>query len=162
MTGGLYGLYLQHEWHILPNVTVNHGARFDVADEYSHENQVSPCVHVVRQPTATTTMQPGCARTLIPPPFDLAGGNTVSRFNGGGLRAEGRVANGRALAGYHTINIAALQSFRSGPWRGTQLHPQVINLLDRDHEIRDGTGIGVGVSRYGRRRTIPGGIAERF
>ena len=55
-----------------------------------------------------------------------------------------------------------MQSFKSGPLRGTQLRLDVINLLDRDYEIRDGTGIGVGAPQYGLRRTILGGIAERF
>ncbi len=315
-TGGLYGLYLQDEWHILPHVTVNYGARFDVVDEYTHENQVSPRVNVVWQPSTTTTVHAGYSRYFIPPPFELVGGNTVSLFDGtsaaaevtqdstvkaerdnyydggisqvlvrglqvgfdayykqarnlidegqfgapiilsafnyargevhgyelnttydrgplslyanlswsraigkdivssqfdfsaadlayisnrwihldhderwagsggaaytlfhrtdtparlsadlivgSGLRADGTVPNGRALPGYYTINIAAVQSFKSGPLRGTQLRLDVINLLDRDYEIRDGTGIGVGAPQYGLRRTILGGIAERF
>ena len=315
-TGGLYGLYLQDEWHILPHVTVNYGARFDVVDEYTHENQVSPRVNVVWQPTATTTVHAGYSRYFIPPPFELVGGNTVSLFDGtsaaaevtqdstvkaerdnyydggitqllirglqvgfdayykqarnlidegqfgapiilsafnyargevhgyelnttfdrgplslyanlswsraigkdivssqfdfsaddlayisdrwihldhderwtgsggaaytlfhrtdtparlsadlivgSGLRADGTVPNGRALPGYYTVNIAAVQSFKSGPLRGTQLRLDVINLLDRDYQIRDGTGIGVGAPQYALRRTILGGIAERF
>ena len=315
-TGGLYGLYLQDEWRILPRVTVNYGARFDVVDEYTHENQVSPRVNVVWQATLSTTAHAGYSRYFIPPPFELVGGNTVSLFNGtsaaaevtqdstvkaerddyydggvtqvlirglqvgfdayykqarnlidegqfgapiilsafnyargevhgyelnstfdrgplslyanlawsraigkdivssqfdfssgdlayianrwihldhderwtgsggaaytlfqrtdlparlsadlivgSGLRADGSVPNGRALPGYYTIDIAAVQSFKSGPLRGTQLRLDVINLLDRDYEIRDGTGIGVGAPQYGLRRTILGGIAARF
>ena len=34
---------------ILPRVTLNYGARFDVVDEFTHENQLSPRVNVVWQ-----------------------------------------------------------------------------------------------------------------
>lgn len=315
-TGGLYGLYLQDEWHILRHVTLNYGARFDVVDEYTHENQVSPRINVVWQPTRMTTLHAGYSRYFIPPPFELVGGNTVTLFNntsaaagvtqdntvkaerdnyydagvtqvllpglqagfdayykqarnlidegqfgapiilsafnyargevhgyefnttydqgpislyanvawsraigkdiissqfdfsaddlayisnrwvhldhderwtgsggaaytlfhrtdrpirlsadlivGSGLRADGTVPNGRALPGYYTINLSLVQRVNSGMLRGLQLRIDVINLLDRAYEIRDGTGIGVGAPQYGLRRTILGGLAERF
>lgn len=39
-TGGLYGIYLQEECKILPTVTVNYGARFDVVDQFTRRTQV--------------------------------------------------------------------------------------------------------------------------
>ena len=80
-TGGLYGVYLQDEWHILPHVTLNYGTRFDVVDEYTHENQLSPRVNVVWQPTPTTTIHAGYSRYFIPPPFELVGGKDLALFN---------------------------------------------------------------------------------
>ncbi len=315
-TGGLYGLYAQDEWHILPHVTLNYGARFDVVDEYTHENQVSPRVNVVWQPTGTTTVHAGYSRYFIPPPFELVAGKDIALFNGtsgaaavtedsivkaerdnyydggisqvilpglklsfdayykeaenlidegqfgapiilsafnyahadvhgyelgatfdrgplslyanvalsravgkdivssqfnfsadelsyisqhfiyldhnqtwsgsggaaytafhrtdyparlsadlivgSGLRADGTIPNGQALPGYYTINLAAAQTFKTGPLRSTQLRLDVINLLDRVYEIRNGTGVGVGAPQFGLRRTILVGIAERF
>ena len=315
-TGGLYGVYVQDEWHILPHVTLNYGTRFDVVDEYTHENQLSPRVNVVWQPTSTTTIHAGYSRYFIPPPFELVGGKDLALFNatsaaapvtqdsivrserdntydagisqvvltglqvgfdgyykeaqnlidegqfgapiilsafnyahgdvhgfeanvtydhgplslygnvavsravgrdivsaqfnfsadelayisrhfiyldhnqtwtgsggaaytvfsrtghparlsadlivGSGLRADGTIPNGRALPGYCTINLAAEQTFRSGALRGTQIRLDVINLLDRVYEIRDGTGVGVGAPQFGLRRTLLAGIAERF
>ncbi len=315
-TGGLYGVYVQDEWRILPSVTLNYGARFDVVDEYTHENQFSPRVNVVWQPTRSTTVHAGYSRYFVPPPFELVGGRDIALFNGtsgaaevtqdsivraerdnyydaglsqivlpglqvsfdayykeaenlidegqfgapiilsafnyahgedqgyelsatydrgplslyanvarsravgkdivsaqfnfsaadlsyisqhfiyldhnqtysgsggaaytlfrktgyparlsadlvvgSGLRADGDVPNGRALPGYATINLAAVQTFKTGPLRGTQLRLDVINLLDRVYEIRDGTGVGVGAPQFGLRRTILVGIAERF
>ena len=58
----LYGLYLQDEWRILPRLTVNYGARFDVVDEYDHENQISPRINVVWKPTDSTTLHAGYSR----------------------------------------------------------------------------------------------------
>ena len=81
-TGGLYGLYVQDEWRILPRVTINYGVRFDLVDEYTHEHQVSPRVNIVWRPTSTTTVHGGYSRYFIPPPFELVGGKDVSLFNG--------------------------------------------------------------------------------
>ena len=33
--GGLYGIYVQDEWRILPTVTINSGLRFDGVNEYT-------------------------------------------------------------------------------------------------------------------------------
>ncbi len=81
---------------------------------------------------------------------------------GSGLRADGDVPNGRALPAYYTVNLSAVQTVDIGAGRGTQLRLDVINLLDRTYEIRDGTGVGVGAPQYGLRRTILGGLLQRF
>ncbi len=80
-TGGLYGVYVQDEWHILPAVTINYGARFDLVDQYTHESQVSPRVNVVWQATPTTTIHGGYSRYFTPPPFELVGANTLGQFS---------------------------------------------------------------------------------
>ena len=49
--GGLYGIYVQDEWRILPKLTINFGARFDIVDQFTHESQVSPRINVVWKPT---------------------------------------------------------------------------------------------------------------
>ena len=59
MTGGLYGIYIQDEWRILPKLTINYGARFDVVNEFTNENQLSPRVNLVWKPTSTTTFTAG-------------------------------------------------------------------------------------------------------
>lgn len=79
-TGWLYGLYLQDEWKIVPTVTVNVGARFDLIDAYTHEDQVSPRLNVVWQPTDTTTLKAGYARYLTPPPFELLAPTSIALF----------------------------------------------------------------------------------
>ena len=86
---------------------------------------------------------------------------------GSGLRADyssanGDVPNGRALPGYYTVNFSAVQTIKTGYIGQTQLRLDVINLLDRKYEIRDGTGVGVGAPQFGLRRTILAGIAQRF
>jgi TonB dependent receptor len=70
-TGWLYGLYLQDEWKPFANLTVNFGARFDLVDEFTHEQQLSPRINVVWEPVTGTTLHAGYARYFTPPPFEL-------------------------------------------------------------------------------------------
>jgi outer membrane receptor protein involved in Fe transport len=79
-TGWLYGIYLQDEWKLLPTVTVNFGARFDLVDEYTHETQLSPRLNVVWQPNPATRIHAGYARYFTPPPFELVSAPTLALF----------------------------------------------------------------------------------
>jgi outer membrane receptor protein involved in Fe transport len=81
---------------------------------------------------------------------------------GSGLRADGTVPNGQALPGYYTFNLSAVQTLNTGYLRGIQLRLDVINLLDRQYELRDGTGVGVGAPQFGLRRTILAGLTQKF
>ena len=81
-TGGLYGVYLQDEWRALENLTVNFGGRFDVIDQYTHENQASPRINAVWQATASTVAHAGFAQYFQAPPFELVGASTVGLFAG--------------------------------------------------------------------------------
>ncbi len=80
--GGLYGVYVQDEWRILPTVTINSGLRFDGVDQLTNETQLSPRLNVVWKPTATTTLHAGFARYFAPPPFELVGSSTLAKFAG--------------------------------------------------------------------------------
>jgi outer membrane receptor protein involved in Fe transport len=79
-TGWLYGMYLQEEWRVVPTVTLNFGTRFDVADQFTHENQISPRVNIVWQPTDETTLHAGYSRYFTPPPFELVSSPTIALF----------------------------------------------------------------------------------
>ncbi|HVJ51741.1 MAG TPA: TonB-dependent receptor [Aliidongia sp.] len=79
-TSWTYSVYLQDEWKLLDSLTVNYGGRFDLVDAFTHENQVSPRLNLVWKPTDTTTVHAGYARYFTPPPFELVGGETVTKF----------------------------------------------------------------------------------
>ncbi len=79
-TGWLYGVYLQDEWRILSNLTVNYGARFDIIDEFTHAHQLSPRINIVWLPWENTTLHAGYARYLTPPPFELVGATDIALF----------------------------------------------------------------------------------
>jgi len=79
-TAWTYSVYLQDEWKLFDQLTVNYGGRFDLVDAFTHENQLSPRINLVWTPTDTTTVHAGYARYFTPPPFELVGGETVAKF----------------------------------------------------------------------------------
>jgi outer membrane receptor protein involved in Fe transport len=79
-TAETYSVYLQDEWKLLDTLTLNYGLRFDQFDGYRDENQLSPRVNLVWKATPTTTVHAGFSRYFSPPPFELIGQKTISKF----------------------------------------------------------------------------------
>ncbi len=85
-----------------------------------------------------------------------------------GLRSDlstpnGDVPNGRALPHYVTVNVGVTQSLEDMPLLGDiKLRFDVVNLFDKEYEIRDGTGVGVGAPQFGARRGFFGGVSKEF
>jgi outer membrane receptor protein involved in Fe transport len=311
--GELYGVYVQDEWRLTPNLTLNYGLRFDAVEQFTHESQVSPRINLVWKPLTDTTLHIGYARYFVPPPFEALTPASIAKFAGttaassvtqddtvraersnyfdagisqlvvpgltigvdayykqsnnlidegqfgapiiltafnyaqgqqsgfeltgsydrgplslyanlawsramgkdinsaqfnfapdelafiqnnfihldhdqtwsgsaggaytfnqdstrptrvsadllvqSGLRAStATVPNGVALPTYATMNVSAVQQLRPG----TQLRLDILNLADATYQIRNGTGVGVGASQFGIRRTILAGIKQNF
>jgi outer membrane receptor for ferrienterochelin and colicins len=76
---------------------------------------------------------------------------------GSGLRADGAVPNGVALANYAQFNLSSSYKFARP---GIEVRFDVINIGDKKYEIRDGTGVGVGAPEYGPRRGFFVGISK--
>jgi outer membrane receptor protein involved in Fe transport len=79
-TEWIESIYLQDEWKLIPTVTVNYGLRFDKFTAFASGHQVSPRVNVVWQALPDTTLHAGYSRYFSPPPFELVGTETVSKF----------------------------------------------------------------------------------
>jgi outer membrane receptor protein involved in Fe transport len=71
-TGWLLGTYLQDEWKITNNLTLNAGLRFDQMYQYVDANQLSPRVSLTWMPYDGTTFHAGYARNFTPPPQVVA------------------------------------------------------------------------------------------
>ena len=76
------GIYLQDEWKLFSNFTINYGARFDeFYSSFDHENQPSPRVNLIYTPTDSTTIHAGYARYFTPPPVENVPASSVSQFD---------------------------------------------------------------------------------
>ena len=79
---------------------------------------------------------------------------------GSGLRED--FANTGKLPAYYTFNIGFEKGFRIPHVGQAKARFDVVNLLDRVYELRDGSGVGVGAPQFGQRRGIYGGISIDF
>jgi len=79
---------------------------------------------------------------------------------GSGLR-DG-FANTGKLPAYYTFNLGLEKSFRLPGIGKAKARFDVVNLLDRVYELRDGSGVGVGAPQFGPRRRVYGGISVDF
>ena len=67
LTGWNIGTYVQDEWKITNQLTLNTGLRFDQLYQYVDANQLSPRVALIYKPFAGTTVHAGYARYFTPP-----------------------------------------------------------------------------------------------
>ena len=66
-TGWLFGTYVQDEWKITNQLTLNAGLRFDQMVQYVDANQFSPRISLTWKPQDDTTFHVGYARNFTPP-----------------------------------------------------------------------------------------------
>jgi outer membrane receptor protein involved in Fe transport len=81
-TQWMESLYLQDEWKALTNLTINYGLRADHYNAYSSGGQLSPRLNTVWEALPGTTVHGGYSRYFTPPPFELVGSETFTRFAG--------------------------------------------------------------------------------
>jgi outer membrane receptor for ferrienterochelin and colicins len=83
--------YLQDEWKVWSGVTLNYGLRFDHYSAYSSGSQLSPRVNFVWELQTGTTVHGGYSRYYTPPPFELVGSETFTKFAGTSALPPGSV-----------------------------------------------------------------------
>jgi hypothetical protein len=85
---------------------------------------------------------------------------------GTGLRADltlpdgSNIPNGANLPTYEQFNVGANHVFHLGDAGTLTARLDVINVLDKVYEIRDGSGVGVGAPQYGPRRGLFLGLSK--
>ncbi|HTO63120.1 MAG TPA: TonB-dependent receptor [Bradyrhizobium sp.] len=80
--GWLFGAYVQDEWKITNNLTLNAGLRFDQMWQFVDANQFSPRISLTWVPQDGTTVHAGYARTFTPPQQVIAAPTNIALFQG--------------------------------------------------------------------------------
>jgi outer membrane receptor protein involved in Fe transport len=96
-TGWLLGTYLQDEWKINNELTLNAGLRFDQMYQYISANQFSPRVSLTWKPYDGTTIHAGYARNFTPPPQVLAAPTNLALVQNTTAQAPAGSANDPVL-----------------------------------------------------------------
>jgi outer membrane receptor protein involved in Fe transport len=82
LLGWNIGTYIQDEWKLTDQLTLNSGLRFDQLYQYVDANQLSPRIALVYKPFDATTFHAGFARYFTPPYQAQAYSANIALFNG--------------------------------------------------------------------------------
>ncbi|HUD88751.1 MAG TPA: TonB-dependent receptor [Xanthobacteraceae bacterium] len=80
LLGWNIGVYIQDEWKLTDQLTLNTGLRFDQLYQYVDTNQLSPRAALVYKPLDGTTLHAGYARYFTPPYQAQAAQSNIALF----------------------------------------------------------------------------------
>jgi outer membrane receptor protein involved in Fe transport len=83
LRGVTAGVYLQDEWRLNDQLTLNYGARYDRFDaSFAHQGQISPRVNLVWKINDKTSAHLGYARYFTPPSVQYVSPDMIEPFQG--------------------------------------------------------------------------------
>ena len=72
--------YMQDQWTLTPQLTVNYGVRYDKVNAYIAENQWSPRLNIAYKLSSATDLHAGYSRYFTPPAQELLAQNSINKF----------------------------------------------------------------------------------
>ncbi|HEX4150650.1 MAG TPA: TonB-dependent receptor [Steroidobacteraceae bacterium] len=127
-------VYLQDEWKIWAPFTLNYGVRFDHYSAYSSGSQTSPRVNAVWQFDTGTTLHGGYSRYFTPPPFELVGAETFTKFAGTSAVPPGTVTQDSPpvaeRSNYYDLGVQQLLLDKSLTLGVDSFYEQAQHLID--------------------------------
>jgi len=112
--GGLFGVYVQDEWRITNQLTLNAGLRFDQMWQFVNANQVSPRASLVYKPWESTVFHAAYARNFTPPEQVIATPANIALFNGTSAQALNPAESPVLPERSHVFDVGVDQRI----WRG--------------------------------------------
>jgi outer membrane receptor protein involved in Fe transport len=77
------GIYLQDEWKLTKQLTLNYGVRYDRFDtNFADNGQLSPRANLVWQINPRTTVHGGYSRFFVPPPLQWVQPGSIAKYAG--------------------------------------------------------------------------------
>jgi outer membrane receptor protein involved in Fe transport len=80
-TGWIAGGYVQDEWRMRPDLTLNTGLRFDQMNQFVSANQFSPRIALLYKPVDDTSLHAGVSRYFTPPMQAQATPNNLALYH---------------------------------------------------------------------------------
>jgi outer membrane receptor protein involved in Fe transport len=109
--GWIAGFYLQDEWKLTNQLTLNYGFRFDQMWQFVNTNQLSPRVNMTYTPWDGTKIHAGYARYFTPPPQALASPTNTLLFLNTTLQPEVLQSSPVLPERSHVFDVGATQDF---------------------------------------------------
>ncbi len=132
-TGSLFGAYLQDEWKLSEELTLNYGLRFDHVSAFVRESQLSPRAGLVWK-SGNTTVHAGYARNFTPPQQELISNTTLSSFVGTTGEPEVLTADPVKSEREHYFDAGVQQIIGGHLTLGIDAYYKIkTNLLDESH-----------------------------
>jgi hypothetical protein len=128
-TAWTWSLYLQDEWRISQAFTVNYGLRYDWFSAFVNGSQLSPRLNAVWQIGPDTTAHAGYARYMSPPPFELVGEETISKFANTTAAPAVTLADPPQAERANYYDIGVLQKFGRALSMGLEGYLKISNQL---------------------------------